>query len=138
MDAQRQAFLDDIEAELVAPRPGTSSGAGSRSTTAGYSKRLAGKMGAVGAVLVASASLFGFTATAAHASTGGSVRPATVDSCFEPNFVHWDHTKSCGLAFVSFHYLNTIADPYEVCYVFDATYFGCGGATDIGEKVACR
>ena len=98
---------------------------------------------AVAGVLLAGASFFAFSATAAHAGqparTTGSVVQA--EDCFTPDFVPWDHTKACGAgwAFVNYDYKYTYSPNQSTlyCHVFDASYFGCGGWSDIGERTRC-
>lgn len=97
------------------------------------------KVRAATATLLASASIFAFSATAATADTGsGSV--IQEEDCFTPNHVKADHTKPCGIgwAFVSYKYQYEFHVHGNVwCFVFDATYFGCGGPSPIGEELSC-
>ncbi|WP_460438832.1 hypothetical protein [Amycolatopsis stemonae] len=96
-------------------------------------------MGTGAATVLAGASLLTAFASTADAST--PTRPAgaeSVDSCFEPDHVPHDHAKGCGIAQVVYDYQYTYSPNQALqCYVFEATYFGCGGASNLGRKESC-
>src|SRR5690349_4242812 len=84
MDAQRVAFLDDIETDLTAK---------TSTSTAGRASKLLSRIGTVGAVVAAGVSLFVMTPGAAHASA----RPLANPYCMVPNPVPYTHSKACNL-----------------------------------------
>lgn len=129
MDTQQLALLDDIEADLTAPRVESRRSRG----------RLA-RVGAAGAMLAAGATMLALPGGPANAATGPAARPA-VPYCGVPNPVPRDHTKSCDdgawyLFTYVFSYPSGPGGQYD-CYVFDRTYFGCGGESDAGTATAC-
>lgn len=125
-NAQQMEFLDGIEA-------GQSSAGAARPARTARGVRLFGGAVLAGASLI---SVFGSTAEAATPVHPAS--PASVDSCFEPDHVPHDHAKGCGLAQVVYDYQYTYSPNQALqCYVFEATYFGCGGASGLGIKESC-
>ncbi|WP_156325730.1 hypothetical protein [Nonomuraea sp. SBT364] len=141
MHEQRQAFLDNLETELTsAPsnHPETGSGRVRRSHINGMKMR----RGLAGALL-AGASFLAFAAAPAQAAGAPPViKPSSVAeaNCFTPDFVPWDHTKTCGnpIAFVNWTFVDEQwTTPYYVCYVFDGWWYGCGGGTELPRASAC-
>jgi hypothetical protein len=140
MDAQRQAFLDDLEADLTTAGPDASAGTDAQPHRARPTGRFARRAGVVGLLLAAGLPLLGYSAAAAHASTAGAVRPAVL-YCGIPNPVPYTHTKTCN---DGAWYMHTFMTSYPhglgglgTCYVFDRTYFGCGGESDAGYYTVC-
>ncbi|MDT4986650.1 MAG: hypothetical protein QOI74_744 [Micromonosporaceae bacterium] len=141
MDAQRQAFLDDIEADLTTTTSNHLAGAGPRPVTAGHSSRFIRRVAAVGVALAAGVPFAMLSTTAAHASTAGSVHPAV--DCFTPRPVAANYTKGCNSgAFVNFKFdFSYAAGPggQRDCFVFERTYFSpCTGAVDLPAATACN
>jgi hypothetical protein len=140
MDVQRLAFLDDIEDDLTTAGLDRTVETNARSGRAGWRSRLTRGFGVVGLLLLAGVPLVGYSATAAHASAAASVRPAVI-YCGIPNPVPRTHTKSCN---DGAWYLHTFMTSYPhgpggqgTCYVFDRTYYGCGGESDAGYYTVC-
>jgi hypothetical protein len=138
VDAQRRAFLADVEADLT-----TSSVA--PAVDGGYRKRRAGKLGAIATAALAGASFFAFSATAASASvspaTGNSVASPALADCFTPNHVPYSHTKDCeGVTYINWSYLYTYSPDggIVICYEFNG-YFNspCGGGP-VGDASSCE
>src|SRR5689334_1746577 len=98
MDAERLAFLDDIESDLTTMKSSHPVEVGRRSATPGRSRGLIRRIGIVAAILAAGASFCALSASAACAGPADNVRPA-VPYCGVPNPVPRSHTKSCGLGF---------------------------------------
>jgi hypothetical protein len=137
MDARRQAFLDDIEADLTATRAEASP---QPATSVRRSSGLARKIAAVSVVLAGGASLLTLSATAATASPVASIQGGD-PNCFNPNPVNHDHEKYCGSgATVFFKFLSQYPHGpggQGACYVFGRTYFGCGGGSAIPDATVC-
>jgi hypothetical protein len=136
MDARQRAFLNAVVDDLAASRSHDSGTVPARHTT-----RRSGVNRAVAGALLAGAAFVGFSATAAHAGPPARTNGAVIQSdCFTPDFIPQNHSKTCtgGIAFVSYKYLYTYSpNQVVVCYMFDATYYGCGGSTDLGRRPLC-
>jgi hypothetical protein len=125
VDAQRQAFLNGIVGELAAP-----------------SRRRRGVKRAVAGAILATGSFLALSATAAHAAPPPRATGTVMaGDCYTPDFVPWDHTKTCDnpWTFVSYDYQYTYSPNGSnvYCHVFDASWFGCGGYNHIGTRTRC-
>ncbi|MEV6632527.1 hypothetical protein AB0M54_17440 [Actinoplanes sp. NPDC051470] len=141
MDTQRQAFLATLEAELVDLSPSRtaadsildrpSRGAGIAVKRSVFCTLLAGaSMLAVGAA----------PAQAASAPSAATSGPVIQSDCFTPDFVRRDHTKTCGnpQAFVNYYFVDEDwITSYYVCYIFEGSWYGCGGSTPLPDSSAC-
>jgi hypothetical protein len=139
MNADRQAFLDDIEADLTTTRSSRPVEVSSRRATAGNSSRLIRRIGIAGAVLAASASFSTlFTSTASASPAAAS---SVLSDCATPNPVPYSHFKSCGVGGFNHDYRSQYsAGPggQRTCYVFWSTMLDLGCGTDPGRwKTVC-
>ncbi|MEV4314865.1 hypothetical protein [Actinocrispum sp. NPDC049592] len=123
MNTQRQAFLEDLEADLTAAAPKQSVERPRRSYRAGA---------AIAATAFAGLSFLSSAGMAAAA-------PVSVQaSCFEPDHKPFDHVHFCGPTTTYFDYEYTYSPNggITICYHFYVTYSGpC--ATGSGPKDSC-
>jgi hypothetical protein len=136
MNAERLAFLDDLEADLTTTKSSRAVEVGSRPETTRYSKSLSRRIGILGATLAAGVSLFTLSTNAAYASPAQGVRPA-VPFCGVPNPVPYSHSKACNLTLYYYHeYLSqSPAGPggQRTCYNFWTTKVDMGCGADPGR-----
>jgi hypothetical protein len=141
LDAQRRAFLDAVEADLTTsrlPLPNADSG----TAPTGRWKRL-GVKGAIAGALLASASFLAFPTAPAQANpTVAQPRSVVIQDgdCYTPDMVQYDHTKVCPNPLTFMSYTYQYADHVHTnlwCFIFDATFFGCGGTSHVGTKTRC-
>lgn len=131
MDAQRQAFLEEIQADLnSAARPGKS-----------RAKGIAAKLGAVGSVAAASVGLLAATVSPAEASPapkqGDAVHAKA--SCAAADPIPQSQSKWCGTQNYYFAYTGFKPAGPHTCYFFDLTIYhaACGGTVHVGGTEAC-
>lgn len=141
MDAQRRAFLESVEADMTTSRPQANAGSGTAPT--GRWKRL-GVKGAAAGALLAGVSFLALPATPAQARPTVVPQPRSVviqdGPCYTPNMEQRDHQKVCVNRYTFYNYTYLYADHVHTnlwCFIFDATWFSCGGANYIGRKTRC-
>lgn len=125
MNAQRLAFLESLESDLIA----------SKSPESTRSRGIGRKVGAVGATLFATASFF------ALASGGGTAMAAEgvgVQACPGPDPEPRTQYKGCGSTTQKFEYQSYYNPvPHIVCYRFDAYMLTCNMWYPSGHPEAC-
>ena len=131
MNAERLAFLDDLEADLTTTEPSRAVEVGSRRKTTRSSTSLSRRIGVLGATLAVGVSLLTLSANAAYAGTAQELRGYD-PFCGVPSPVPRTHSKACSPTRFYNHeyYGQDSAGPggQKVCYNFLTTMvdFGCG------------
>jgi hypothetical protein len=141
MDAERLAFLDDIEADLATTKSASPVGHGSRPATTGRSGRSFRRIGLFGAGLAACASFLTLSATVANATTvGAATATPAVPYCGVPNPVPYSHTKSCGVGFYYHDFIYQYTGRLgQQCYDFWSHLSDLGCGSDPGhETFICK
>jgi hypothetical protein len=129
MDADRLAFLDDVETDLTTV-PATHHSAPVKSG------KVVRRIGLIGATLAASFSFVTLAAGVASASTSDNTALA-VPFCGVPNPVSYNHTKSCGVGFYYHDFIYSYASGpsgNKTCYVFWTHFSDLGCASDPGHE----
>jgi hypothetical protein len=124
VDAQRQAFLEGIEADLTAPK----------AVATGQPKKLGRKVSAVAAAAFAGVSFFAASAGAASASPS-----VASDSCFAPEHKPYNHSHFCRGVTVMFEYAYTWSPNGGIvhCYHFNVTVFSACGSGPAAPQDSC-
>lgn len=136
LDAQRLAFLDNVEADLISSESIRPVKIDSRPATSMFSKRWIRQLGMISALLAAGTPFFTLSANAAVAAEVGKASPA-VPYCGVPNPVPYSHSKACSpLAYYYHEFISSSpAGPggQRDCFHFLSTLVDSGCGADPGR-----
>jgi hypothetical protein len=136
MEAERLAFLDDVEDDLISMKSSRPVDIDARPEAPSKSTSLLRKIGLASAALAAGTSFVAFSAGAANAGTNGAASGGY--ACNTPNPVPYSHYKPCaGYAGYQYDFLSQYsAGPgsQKACYVFWQTFSDLGCGADPGRQ----